>query len=139
MIHQATKKIYDAMEAKGLKASIQEIDESSVVNVGFSLDNGAPIQIRFVSMDEDNDVGMYVAELVHVEADKAKNLLPVLNRFNTKYRYVKFALDRDNDINVKYDLPLSNDEVGECALEMVARFVQIIREVYPELMRTLWN
>lgn len=139
MIHQATQKIYDALIAKDLKAFIEEKGEISLVKTGFSLDNSSPIQIHFISTDEDNDVGVYVTELVHVEADKVRKVLPVLNSFNARYRYLKFTLDSDNDINIKYDLPLSGGNVGECALEMIARFVKIIREVYPELMRVLWH
>ncbi|MBQ7886275.1 MAG: YbjN domain-containing protein [Clostridia bacterium] len=139
MIHKATQEIYDALKAQGLKAFIEENGELSTVYAGFSMENGAPIQIRFISTDEDNDVAVRVTELMRVEAERVKTILPVLNRINNKYRYVKFILDGDNDIGVQYDLPLAGDHLGACAVEMIARFVKIIREAYPELMRTIWQ
>ena len=139
MIHKATQEIYDALKAKELKAFIEENGEMSTAYAGFPLENGAPIQIRFISTDDDNDVAVRVTELMRVKADRAKAMLPVLNRINKQYRYVKFTLDRDNDVGVQYDMPLTGDNLGECAIEMILRFVQIIREVYPELMHTLWQ
>ena len=139
MIHKATQEIYDALKAKGLEVFIEENDEMSAAYAFFSLENGAPIQIRFISTDDDNDVAVRVTELMRVKADKTKAMLLVLNSLNKQYRFVKFTLDRDNDVGVQYDMPLEGDNLGECTIEMIMHFVQIIRGAYPKLIRTLWQ
>ncbi|MBQ7886276.1 MAG: YbjN domain-containing protein [Clostridia bacterium] len=133
---KATKEIYEALIAAGLKAYAGEKNGYSEVEVNFPLSCSAPVQIRFISADDDNDVAVRV-DLMRVEEDKAEAILPVLNGFNIKYRYAKFTLNAENDVFVEYDLPIKGDHVGECAKEMVARLVKIIRQAHPELLRAV--
>ena len=79
-----------------------------------------------------------VIALTRVEEEKVPVILPVINELNVKYRFVKFTLDKDNDINVEYDYPVSCSNPGESAEEIMIRFVQIIDESYPSLMRAMW-
>jgi len=138
MSYKATKEIHEALRKHGLKANIEETATRSMVHVGFmteNTENGSPLHIFFVSRNNDNDVSMRVMQLMHVEEEHVKDVLPVISRINRDFRYVKFVLDTDNNIGVEYDLPLSCDAVGKCALEMTACFVKTIGKAYPELLR----
>lgn len=139
MIHQASQQIYDTLKAKELKAFIQEERDASIVSASFPLDGGASFQIRFLSLDEDNDVAVRTSSILRVKEHQVKTILPVINRLNSQYRFAKFVLDDDLDVIVQYDLPLRGNNVGECALEMAVCFVKVIQQTYADLMRTIWQ
>lgn len=131
---KATKVIYDAITARGLKATVQEDSKCSMVRVRFTINYSAPIEVLFMSTDDDNDVAVRV-ELMHVEEEKVEMLLPVLNDFNNRYRYGKFTLNSENDIYFEYDFPLRCSNVGECANELIARFMMIVKDAHPKLLQ----
>lgn len=135
---QASDAICSELKKLGLKVFTEDHGEQSECWLGFDLTNGASYRIRFISKDNDNDVAVRVFGLVRVDDEKRIKLLPVINSLNVKYRYAKFVCDNDGDINVEYDYPVKCTPT-ESAGEIVARFVNIIKESYPELMRAMWS
>ena len=142
MIYKATKLIKQEMDKQGLKYSIEEFDNSSVVFAGFGIEKGANIRVQFVSQDNDNDVAIRLYGLVNnVGTDKLDKVLRVINECNMNYRYVKFVLDKDRDINIEYDIPMkaSDATVGAEACEVFIRIMKIADECYPKIMSALWS
>ena len=135
---KATKEIYEAMIEAGLKCMVDEVDDCSMVKVQFPLAYSAPINVYFMSIDDDNDVAVRV-DLMRVEAGDGETILAVLNDLNLEYRYVKFTLNGENDVFVAYDMPINGDNVGECAKEILARFQRIIHQVHPKLLHAVFT
>lgn len=137
-MYQATEKIYEAIKETGkLKVFVEDGDVSDVW-LQFTVENGAPYRIHFLSNDEDNDVSMRVFSLVKVEEEKRDSVIQVLNELNVKYRYTKFVCDKDGDVNVEYDYPITGSNPAESAEEMVIRFAHIVSEAFPQIMRAVW-
>ena len=140
MMHQATRAIYEALKkVSGLKPFTDEVGESSNVWLQFSLENGGSYRIRFISSDEDNDVSVRVFSLISLKGEQRANILPAINFINNKFRSVKFAVHKDGDVNVEYDFPVRTIDPSACAEEIAIRFVQIIKEAYPILMKAMWG
>ena len=138
---KATREIYQILKGSdaGLKVFTSENEKSSEVWLSFSVKNGSSYTVKYISRDDDNDVALRVFSLIHVEESQKANLYPALNEVNNKYRYVKFVLDGDNDVNVEYDFPVRTKSFDGIAEEMLVRFVQIIDDAYPILMRAMWS
>lgn len=138
---KATREIYQILKGSdaGLKVFTSENEKSSEVWLSFSVKNGSSYTVKYISRDDDNDVALRVFSLIHVEESQKANLYPALNEVNNKYRYVKFVLDGDNDVNVEYDFPVRTKAFDGIAEEMLVRFVQIIDDAYPILMRAMWS
>lgn len=66
--------------------------------------------------------------------------MEVCNQMHIKVRYVKFVLDEDNDLNLEYDPPqlISDDCVGEVAVEMMIHIARIMDENYSAFMKALY-
>ena len=96
-------------------------------------------RIQFISNDDDDDVAVRVFSLLNLDESNREKLLPTINELNEQYRFVKFVCDSDGDLNLEYDFPVNGSNPAESATEMVARFVNIINEVYPVFMRKLWS
>ena len=139
MMYRATRRIYEELRKdSGLKVFTEEIGNSSVAWLQFGVKNGGSYRIRFISKDDDNDVAVRIFGLIKVSDSQKSRLLPVINSLNSKYRYAKFVLDDDGDLNVEYDYLVRCPDPAASAREIVVRFVQIVDESYPELMRAMW-
>ncbi len=136
---RATNEICRAFDAKGIKYTTDESEKNSRVISQWGVKNGTDYRIQYISNDDDSDVSIRVFTLLHIEDDKIAPIVVALNKLNCTYRYVKFVLDDDCDVNVEFDLPLHTDNIGEICVEMTSRFVNIIDDAYPVLMKALWS
>lgn len=98
-------------------------------------DKGVPI--KFISND-DSDVEVRAFSLAHISDERLAGALKLIDEQNLRFRYVKFVIDKDNDVNAEYDLLQRNENVGSCAAEMFIRFMRIIDDALPELMHLIW-
>jgi len=133
-IREITRK-FDEME---LHYRVTQGKNSDVIRLSTGTDSGAKIDFTIFPSGEKSDVSMRVYGVVKVPENKSENLMRVCNELNKKYRYVKFFVDSDRDVNVAYDITRNNGELGETVLEIMARFHNIINEAYPVLMRAIW-
>lgn len=140
MMHQATMAIYAELKKyENLKVFTDEGEKSSEVWLQFGIDNGGSYRIKFISIDEDNDVAVRVYSLLHVKEDKITSICKAINEINCRFRYVKFCCTEDGNVNVEYDFPVSCSNPAESAREIITRLVRIIDEAYPLLMRAMWS
>lgn len=137
MIRPASLAIEQAFKEREINYRITEISESSVVEAGFTLEEGASFLVRFVSRDGDNDVGIRVFDLVKVKDGQQDIALQVLNQLNREYRFVRFYLHSSGSVHAASDLYVCTDNVGEMAVEAFARFRQVIKKAYPVLVKAL--
>lgn len=135
----ATRAIRDYFTEKGVKFDIDETEGSSVIRAGFSGDNVSRVTMLFISKDNDNDVAFRAFGIVRVPEEKRAALLTQVNAMNRKYRYLKFCLDDDGDINMEFDFPLKCERVGEIAFEIFVRAMNIVDEAYPVFMKEIWS
>lgn len=134
---KATQVIADYLDAEGIKYSVNESERVSSVGVRFQCDNLPSIGVIFFSNSDDNDVSARVFSLVHVPEDKVSSMPATLNELNKSFRFAKFVLDEDNDVNLEFDIPLKTPNVGEVAYEILQYMVQIGDHAYPLLMKAL--
>lgn len=142
MIYKATKLIKQEMDKQELNSSINEYEKSSNVVAGYNIQNGPYIQVDFISSDDDNDVAVRVFGFInHVAEDKEEKILKVINECHAEYRYLKFVLDEDGDVNIEYDFPVKLDDatVGVVAYELFVRCVKIAEKCYPMFMKAIWG
>ncbi|MBE7002681.1 MAG: YbjN domain-containing protein [Ruminococcaceae bacterium] len=140
MLFRATTEIADVFEKEDLKFDISDMDDSSLVEARFNTKKAGSLRILFISHDDDSDVAIRAFKVVTgVPDEKRAALLEAVNSCNDQYRFAKFILDEDGDINMEYDLPVETNDVGEIALEIAIRFVQIADEAYPTMMKALWG
>ena len=136
---KATREIYEALKKEeGLKAFTEDFEKSSAVWLQFAVKNGGTYRIHLISQDDDNDVEVRVFELAQISEEKKPRMLKLINELNCEYRFTKFTVDEDGDLNVAYDFPVDGENPAACACELVMRFVHIIDEAYPRIMRVLW-
>lgn len=134
-----TRAIYDELKKdSNLKVFTDEHNDSSNVWLQFGIKNGGSYRIRFISKDDDNDVAVRVFSMLTVDENHRDKVLPALNKLNARFRYVKFVLDDDGDVNLEYDYLVRDPDPAASAREIVIRIVKIVDDAYPEIMRAIW-
>lgn len=134
--------ITEAFDANGLKYQVFETEEHQDIHAPFGINNGPFVDVRFISLNRSNDVSVRIVNLANrVPAEKRIRLLEVLNQLNSKYRFLKFAMDAENSIQVEYDFPAKtgDDSLGEMAVEVFIRTMQILNEGYIHIARALYS
>lgn len=134
----AMGQISKEFEKKGIKYSFTEHATSQVIQAGIPIENGPRILVLFIAKNDDNDIAVRVFGLVsNVNDSKARKILEAVNECNSKFRFFKFYIDRDNDVNVEYDFLTEANNVGPMAFEALVRISSILDESYPIIMNAL--
>ena len=135
-----TREIYEVLKKEDLKVFTEESDKASEVWLQFGIKSGGSYKIKFVSFDDDHDVAVRVMGLVTVRDEARKEpVLQVVNRLNNTFRFVKFVLDDDGDVNLEYDYLVRCPDPTASVLELIVRITSIVDQAYPDLMRAIWG
>lgn len=142
-----TQKIYNTLkqerntlkeEGIDLEIFVEDDDSFGVVCLQPKIRDDNSYVIRFISRDDSNDVAVRVYGLLNIDIAHRIKMLPVINELNEKYRYIKFVLDEDGDVNLEHDFPTNCPDPSASAVEIVVRLDSVIDAVRPELMQALW-
>lgn len=141
MIYKATELIKEEMDQRKIKYSVREYADKSEISASFAIENGPCVDVKFISCGDD-DVALRVFSIVnHVSDDKVIEMMKAIRKCNKRYRFVKFTLDEEQDVNIEYDFPFGIDEasLGKVVGEMLGLVLRITDESYPELMQAFWG
>lgn len=134
---ESIRKIHQAFDQKGLKHLTEEKNGSWIIFTGM---NGEEGNYRFLYVKDDdtgNDVAVRCMTGVNVPRNRVATVLAMLNEFQQQYRYLKFTLDKDNDVMVSYDFPVAYSDIGAGGLDMLFRMTAILDKCYPQLMQAI--
>ena len=105
------------------------------------LENDEPITAVVVVREYDHADGFIKIKLYDIayleNAEERAPLLAKINTWNVEFRYVKFCLDRDQDVVLDIDLPLDLHKGAfqpSSVMAMMGVGMQVVEKVYPELM-----
>ena len=139
MIYQATEEVADRFDEAGLPYQIEETDGASIVHLSVDLED-TKIELLFISSDDDPDVSVRVFQFARFPVANMDSAIRAVNKLNCEYRHVAFTVDEEKHaINVRADLPLNTDNIGDIAFEMYHRVCAICKDVYPQLMHDIWS
>ena len=128
------------LDTKDIKYSYFPAEEgrSEAVRVSFNGKNADSIRMNFFFDENTNYINIKCFTVAKVNKDKIMDMYVLLNELNNEYRWVKFYLDSDDEVTASGDAILDADTVGEECTEILIRYVGIIDEVYPRIMKVLW-
>lgn len=131
------EKFQSAMDERNIKYG--EVEDNCIM-IAFSGNNSDNIAIEvFFNPDGENDVALRCWSFGSVPDGKKANVLEACNKLNDEYRWVKFSIDKDNEICCAMDGLICEENAGEACLEFVQRMAQIYDESHPVLMKAFWS
>ena len=133
--------VAEAFEKHGFKFRIYKSEDQGELVVGFPIEGGSTILVKYILRGDGNDIAVRVFGLLtRIPPEKRMRVLEACNALNAEYRFLKFNIDSDGDLNVDYDFLMSCADVcvGEMGFEICVRTVKILNEKYGELLKLLW-
>ena len=121
------------------KLKYEDIDERALRmswNVG-NIASGLEILVIF-DKENRNAVHFMSSGFCKVPEDKIDTMLRACNEANERYRWFKFYIDKKRDIYAEADAILDMANVSEECIELVARMVNIVDDVYPTFMKVIY-
>ncbi|MBO4450503.1 MAG: YbjN domain-containing protein [Clostridiales bacterium] len=135
MAAQVTAAYFDS---KGLIYDMS--DDGHAISTGFELNNREGLKILIIFDPNDESVALRAFNVAKIPADKKDSMFAVVNSLNTKYRWIKFVIDEeDNTITAEDDAVIQLDSCGEEVLECCKHIVAIVDKAYPEIMASLFG
>ncbi len=122
------------------KYNVKDTEKGVILTFGVSSKSLPCINYTLsVSKDGDTKLRSYVAS--KVDETKMGEMLELLNGLNTRFRFIVFNLDEDNDVCVTYDFALYGDEktTSELVLDAIYIVSRIIDQSAPDIMQLNWK
>lgn len=142
MLFHATNLISESFDQHGVKYRMNEMENASEIEAGFSIKSGPTVSVRFISSSQNNDVAVRVFGLINqVPEEKRMAVMEACNRLSEEIRFVKFCMNSNANVNVEYDFlaNVSDECIGECCFEIFARLMSILDQRYHVLMDALYS
>lgn len=125
------KKLYmKHMDSVGIKYT--DVDDF-VVRVSYYCDNMDSIDVYVLFNDEGKNLVKLVSWtiLTATTDDALAGGILACNEMNNTYRWTKFYIDSDNDLDAQIDCIVDEYTVGEELVDLVERIVSIADDAYP--------
>ncbi len=136
-MNKCAKNFMNALDAKDIKYSVEEMESDTAVTVGFSMNNTS-LRIRIFFDDDNKHVALRCFGFVKVTQEQFANALITCNKCNQEYRWVRFVIDDDLDVNAYDDAVTTPESSGDEIVELMTRMFQIVDECYPTFMKNIW-
>ncbi len=137
MANTAAKLFMAYLESKETHAKYVN-DEESVVRVGWNLEN-TKLNIYFFFGDDGKDVHLIGDGFCKAPENKQDAILKAVNECNKKFRWMKFVLKEEGEVEVEDDAVIQLDTCAEECFELMVRMCSIVDEAYPILMKSIWS
>lgn len=134
--------IAEAFEEHGIGFNRFKTQEQGQLETRFSIKGGPEVAIKYIQLHNRNDIAVRIfRSLSAVPAEKRTRVLEACNALNCKYRFLKFSIDTDGDIEVAYDFlqECADECIGVMAFEICARAKRILDEGFGILMKALYT
>ena len=112
---------------------------AETVRIPFSLENNVRVKVIFFFDDNNQTVNIKVFSLCQVKVEKLMDMYVLLNQLNYEYRWVTFYLDQDNEVTLSGDAVVDVATAGAELKQLCGRFLSIIEDIYPRLMKVIWG
>ena len=135
----AAKIFTDYLNIKGVKYLV---DGEDIVRITYTGENCPSITVNFIFDDEGRDVAIRSYSLAKVDKSdsvKYSKACQLCSTLNYEYRWIKFYLDKDDEITAADDAIIDPYTTGEECFKLLLRAIAIIDKSYPEVMKMLWG
>jgi len=122
---------------KGLKFFKKENENFHTFFIPMGLKN-IPSTIVILEMNDDNKCSAYCTIADGVDTAIQKDLFTKVNRANNDIAFASFSFDKDDDLMVSVNFYLNDHNPGEMAMNYVMVLFNIIDEVAPDFLSSIW-
>lgn len=141
MMSVLTRTLRNYFEENNIQCEASYGDEISVLRIPNQQLDGIPAPVDFgviESEDDSNHICVLANRIVNANSQTFA-VLSAINEINCSFRWIRMICDEENYISVQFDAIVTQENVGEIAMELLVRIAGICKEVYPKLMKAIWG
>lgn len=140
-VKEQVNRVGRGMAEQGLKFEYLDTFDKPVIALSFGGGDFSytHVQINVVFDEDGESAQIATSPIASVPAEKTSRMLLALNECNSRFRWVKFYLDSDNDVIADGDVILDEQNAAAAVIEMVMRTASIIDDAYGDIMRGIWG
>lgn len=134
----AIEEITERFTERDIRFRLQNNEEQTRIFADVLVDY-TTFTVVFIVEGESSDVSVRIPHYVRFLEKEYRDVLRVTNDLNEKYRFCKFTVNsRVGSVTLEYDFPQNTENIGDAAVEILQRMIQIAEESYPVYMRAIW-
>lgn len=111
---------------------------TEVVKIDYSGKHGNDLSFTFFFDPTGDTVNVKMFSICKVGEEKLMNMYVTLNEINYEYRWIKMYMDNDNEVTASGDAIINPETAGEECFEILLRYLSILDDAYPRIMKALW-
>lgn len=137
----AVENFISTLEEKGIKFTHYPPEgqrTTEAVKIAYTGKHGNNLNFIFFFDSDGGSVNVKVFEICKTDEEKIMNMYVTLNEINCEYRWIKMYIDSDNDVTASGDAIVNPDTAGNECFEILLRYLSILDDIYPRLMKALW-
>lgn len=138
-MYKVLETIGEALGEHNIKYGVNTKDNMQALLVAVNGKSAPRVNVAIMASADINDATFRAPNCAKFEEDKREVALDVLNRFNQKYRFIKFVLEDSNTVTAIADLPMKATNTGAVGYELFIRLVSVVDAAYADLMRAVWG
>ena len=140
-VKEQVNRVGRALTENDLKFDYVEEYENPMIAIGFGGGDFSytHVMIHLVFDLDGTSAQIITSPIASVPAEKTAGVLLALNDCNSRFRWVKFHLDEDNDVLAKSDVIFDEQNCADACIEVVMRTASIIDDAYADIMKAVWS
>ena len=139
--YKTTTLIADFFDENSIPYRVRKTNEVEEVISGFSVESGPNLSIHYINNDNNNDITVLMVLINDVPTSKRNQILEVCNQMNRQCHHACYFITDHNDVMFSYDFlqSITDECIGDAALEILLRTKAALDDNYAELMRVLYR
>ena len=131
--------IENFLDSEELHYNTKTYDWGSDTCVGFSRKGSESVTVHLVNR-EGRILSLDVVDLVHIPDSKMAEAIIYTNMKN-RDPFLRFSIDRDNDVNMTYDFPLglTEESFADVLKAMFPMFIMAVHKYHKDYNKMLWG
>ncbi len=128
------------LESKEIKYTHYPAEEKrkEAIKILYTGEHNNSLTFVFFFDDDGESVNVKVWDICKVTEEKIMEMHVVINELNYEYRWIKLFVDDENEVTASGDAIIDEDTAGEECYEILGRYLSILDDIYPRLMKVLW-
>lgn len=132
--------IREELEELDMHFHLRQMDDAVMFILPMSAKNVPGLNVN-LKIGEDDTAKIYCYLAKDVKEERRTAMLETLNSLNDRYKFLRLALDKDNDVSADYDFVIFGDEETACkqVISMVMLISDIMDHCVEDIMCTIWG
>ena len=139
-MYKITELIKNFYENDNVGVNVIEDEELDILTIYYDCDNVKNVRCSiFVEKDDSPAVTVKLFGVCVIPEGKYVSVLKLINKFNSEYKWARFSINDDLELNIGATNYVTEENAAEIADNLCYFCTNAYDEEYPNIMKTIWK